>query len=856
MADATIKVNLDASLAGKSLNQLNKELDEMNKELKDLQIGSKEFNDTAKKINKTNKELDEFNKSLKETDDEAKNMSLIDKFSEAPGILGDVTQSVQGLGVGFKALLANPVGLILTAIAVAGKAIYDAFSSTEEGANQLSEAFAFMEGLLIPLKQVLVSVGQVLFDLFTNPKQALIDFGDTLQTYFIDLFNTALDGLGLLGSALKKVFEGDFSGALDDAAAGLSKLAEVSPAGQIVKGITKAAEAVGELVEESVKAGKEFNNLTKRQNELNKATRAAEVLNAQAIADIEELKLVRDDETKSIEERQKANDKIFAIEQQRNARNIKNAEEQVSIIQAELKLKKNDKELLDRLAEAEVELADKRSESAGIRAEQLASNLGLLKDEAAQLNDLIDKEEERTLLFIESESEKLAIQKKNQQQRLKNIEETLGKESIEYKEAANQLEVIEANLTKSVIDEQIERNDKTLEATQQGINNKYDILESGTEDELELIELGFQREEELAKAQLTTLEENYIEQQKLAGDNQAELLRLKEQYESDVLAIEEDTETKRQIKENEKLKAEEERNKASLDSLKDFTSQASGILNGLISGNLNDLANSFASFTENLFSEDGLLAKLEEGNTTLAEKAQVALGVVSGLASTIGNVLQQNSQEAIEENNRVYDERSAKLKESLENDEISQEAFNFKTEQLEKQRAKKEKELKLKAFKQNQSIQIVEAIANTAQAAIASYASVGGLPFGPIAAGIATAFGALQIATIKSQKPKFKDGGFVQGSGTGTSDSIDAMLSNGEFVMNAQSTSAFRPMLEAMNSNRSGELVPEVNEEIITSNNSVFVENEKQSTVKAVVVETDITTTQNRVSRIEENSTF
>jgi len=192
MAEATIKVNLDASLAGKSLNQLNKELDEMNKELKDLELGSKEFNDTSKKIKKTNDALDEFNKSLKETDDEVKDLSLIDKFAEAPGVLGAVTQSVQGLGVGFKALLANPVGLLLTAIAVAGKAIYDAFADTEEGANQLSEAFAFMEGLLVPLKLILVEIGKALFSLFTDPQKALEDFGNSIQTYFIDVFNTAL----------------------------------------------------------------------------------------------------------------------------------------------------------------------------------------------------------------------------------------------------------------------------------------------------------------------------------------------------------------------------------------------------------------------------------------------------------------------------------------------------------------------------------------------------------------------------------------------------------------------------------------------------------------------------------------
>jgi hypothetical protein len=48
--------------------------------------------------------------------------------------------------------------------------------------------------------------------------------------------------------------------------------------------------------------------------------------------------------------------------------------------------------------------------------------------------------------------------------------------------------------------------------------------------------------------------------------------------------------------------------------------------------------------------------------------------------------------------------------------------------------------------------------------------------------------------------PAFKDGGHVRGPGNGTSDSILAKLSNGEFVMNANSTKKFRPMLEAMNS--------------------------------------------------------
>ncbi|MDF2810570.1 MAG: tail tape measure protein core region [Microvirga sp.] len=47
--------------------------------------------------------------------------------------------------------------------------------------------------------------------------------------------------------------------------------------------------------------------------------------------------------------------------------------------------------------------------------------------------------------------------------------------------------------------------------------------------------------------------------------------------------------------------------------------------------------------------------------------------------------------------------------------------------------------------------------------------------------------------------PKFADGGHVRGPGTGTSDSIPAMLSNGEFVVNAAATARHRALLDAIN---------------------------------------------------------
>lgn len=48
--------------------------------------------------------------------------------------------------------------------------------------------------------------------------------------------------------------------------------------------------------------------------------------------------------------------------------------------------------------------------------------------------------------------------------------------------------------------------------------------------------------------------------------------------------------------------------------------------------------------------------------------------------------------------------------------------------------------------------------------------------------------------------PALASGGSVRGAGSGTSDSILARLSNGEYVVNARSASRYRPVLEAINS--------------------------------------------------------
>lgn len=98
---------------------------------------------------------------------------------------------------------------------------------------------------------------------------------------------------------------------------------------------------------------------------------------------------------------------------------------------------------------------------------------------------------------------------------------------------------------------------------------------------------------------------------------------------------------------------------------------------------------------------------------------------------------------------------------------------------------------------------LAEIAINTGKAIAAGTAQAMSVPFPANLAAIATTIATVManittaINTVKSAK--FATGGLVTGPGTGTSDSIPAMLSNGESVMTARTTSMFAPILSSFN---------------------------------------------------------
>lgn len=141
-----------------------------------------------------------------------------------------------------------------------------------------------------------------------------------------------------------------------------------------------------------------------------------------------------------------------------------------------------------------------------------------------------------------------------------------------------------------------------------------------------------------------------------------------------------------------------------------------------------------------------------------------------------------------------------------------------KKKKLEEKRDKELAAAKSKANRKSMKIEIAQAIASTAMAAINAYSSAASIPvtgwvMAPIAAGMATAAGMLQIATIKKQH-QAEAAGYYEGGFTGGNRyrKEAGVVHEGEFVANhnAVNNSSIRPALDlidrAQRSNTVGSL--------------------------------------------------
>lgn len=138
-----------------NFTELKKSVGDLENELQNTDFGSEQFKDLQKELKNSKGAMQEAQEST---------MSLGQKFSAIPGPIGQVSQSVQGLGTAFKALVMNPIGAVIAGIALVFVTLYKALTSTEKGMFALNAVMGAFSGLLSPIITLLQDISMVLVD--------------------------------------------------------------------------------------------------------------------------------------------------------------------------------------------------------------------------------------------------------------------------------------------------------------------------------------------------------------------------------------------------------------------------------------------------------------------------------------------------------------------------------------------------------------------------------------------------------------------------------------------------------------------------------------------------------------------
>lgn len=233
----------------------------------------------------------------------------------------------------------------------------------------------------------------------------------------------------------------------------------------------------------------------------------------------------------------------------------------------------------------------------------------------------------------------------------------------------------------------------------------------------------------------------------------------------------------------------------------------------------------------------------EEGSTNSYKKAIQAS--VDWLNSDGGKALTQGMSTMVSGMSEIFSGLTSMIQAELEIQtaqierkydreiELAQ-GNSYKVAKLEKMKEKEIAKAKNEANKKAFAMQILQAVAQTAMNALAAYGSASQTPIighilAPIAAAMAVAAGAIQIATIKKQQQASEAQGYAQGGFTrpGAVNEPAGIVHAGEWVASQKllSNPVARPMIEALDyaqrTNTIGSLRAEDVSRSLTANNSL-----------------------------------
>jgi len=409
--------------------------------------------------------IKDINKATTESNkDTAKSLKEVEKSSSK------AAKGIKGIG---NAIKAAGIGLLLAAFTT----LKEVFMQNQKAADFFNTSFevvsiAFNDFVGF-IDKNLGTITGFFKDIFENPTKKISELGSIIKQGLIDRFNQLLEVFGLVGKSLGQLVRGEFSAAFDT----------IKEAGKqtvdVVTGVDDSFEAVAETITEYTK---KTIKAAKSNVELAKAAEIASVLNQGLIEkydrQAEQQRQIRDDESKSIEDRIKANDKLAEILDKQEETMLKNADIAVASAKAELDKNKENIQLQKAYQEALNERAGIEAQITGFRSEQQTNANSLLREQKEIMNEIA--------LFGKSERDKERLELEQQYELNRELIEKEITDDAEKKErllaAETDYKTKLAELNDGFAQEDLEKKkeiaDKEAEIEQQKIAIKQNTLDN------------------------------------------------------------------------------------------------------------------------------------------------------------------------------------------------------------------------------------------------------------------------------------------------------------------------------------------------------------------------------------------
>lgn len=412
--------------------ELNEAIDAQTEALREQ---SSEFNGSKDKVG-------EYEQGIKAAFNEINIMNggiggFIQRSSEAGGTGKLFTSSLKGMAKGMVgmtkaslAFLATPVGAVIALLAGAFLLVKNAMNRSETATNKIKKAMSAFTGIISGLLKFLEPLGEFLID-------GLVAGFELVEKGIFKAMKGIAAGLEFLG--------------FDDAAASL-------------RGFTSD-------IEESVKSSKA---LVEAEIALEKAQRLSQKTQLDYQKQAEKLRQIRDDETKSISERMKANEQLGVVLKEQLAAELAIAQQALEVAKLRIQAEGSTKETLDAQAEALTLISDIQERITGQESEQLSNLNSLRRDAAAKRKEIADK-------AIQKMNEELDLYIKQQGIRKLSLQEQV---EFERKVAAKKISILDAELAAKKIS-QTKYDSEVLDLKNNLLQKQADLTVENARKELE-----------------------------------------------------------------------------------------------------------------------------------------------------------------------------------------------------------------------------------------------------------------------------------------------------------------------------------------------------------------------------------